>query len=217
MGQISDDTLYICSVKKDTYPNYESYIVYTKDLINWESASCPNISRFNNMVKFNDIFVLSTGTADKLVTTKDFTEFSIIEGVPSNFIQTTGKTLYAMNQKNSRIMKSTKNLKEWVSYKLTSSYSDVNYVFGYVGKYIVVNDNSDVKRMNYLMDYTEYNPLTMIQGGTGATAPQKARVNLNVYSKSEVDQKIKDTLPEFPSDQGTYTLKVIDGVLQWTE
>ena len=54
-------------------------------------------------------------------------------------------------------------------------------------------------------------------GGTGAETSEEARNNLSVYSKSEVDQKIKYELPKIPSNQGTYILKVIDGVLQWTE
>ena len=189
---VSDDTLYICGFKNDTYPNYESHVIYTKDLSDWKSASCPDISRFNNIVKFNDIFVLSTGTANKLITTKDFESFSIIEGVPSNFVQSTGKTLYAMNQDNLKIMKSTKDLREWISYELTSNYPSVNYIFGYVGKYIVVNDQSDVKPINYLMDYTEVRPLTISQGGTNATTAEIARKNLEVPINKTITNQMTD-------------------------
>ncbi len=51
----------------------------------------------------------------------------------------------------------------------------------------------------------------------GAEISEEARTNLSLYSKSEADQEIKDTLSEIPSNQGTYTLKVIDGILGWTE
>ena len=54
-------------------------------------------------------------------------------------------------------------------------------------------------------------------GGTGAETAEDARNNLNVYSKSEVDQKIKDILPEAPPSQGTYTLKSVNGILEWSE
>ena len=54
-------------------------------------------------------------------------------------------------------------------------------------------------------------------GGTGAETAEDARNNLNVYSKSEVDQKIKDILPEAPPNQGTYTLKSVNGILEWSE
>ena len=96
-----------------------------------------------------------------------------------------------MNSENGKIIKSTKDLIIWNSYNLTSIYSNVNYIFGYVGKYILINDDSDYKRMNYLLDYTEVRPLTISQGGTNATTAEEARYNLEVPINKTITNQSK--------------------------
>ena len=187
---IIEDTLYICGSKySDTYVGY---VVYTNDLNFWQDAVFSSVSRFNNVAKLKETFVLSTSTANKLVTTTDFDNFSVINGFPGNYIQSSGSSLYSMNSENGKIIKSTKDLKIWNSYNLTSIYSNVNYIFGYVGKYILINDDSDYKRMNYLLDYTEVRPLTISQGGTNATTAEEARYNLEVPINKTITNQMTD-------------------------
>ena len=187
---IIEDTLYICGSKySDTYVGY---VVYTNDLNFWQDAVFSSVSRFNNVAKLKETFVLSTSTANKLVTTTDFDNFSVIDGVPSNYIQSSESSLYAMNSENGKIIKSTKDLIIWNSYNLTSIYSNVSYIFGYVGKYVLINDDSDYKRMNYLLDYTEVRPLTISQGGTNATTTEEARYNLEVPINKTITNQMTD-------------------------
>lgn len=89
----------------------------------------------------------------------------------------------------------------------------VNGNYFYFGNY-----NTLSKTVTWNRIFINYSgcQVPLANGGTGSSNATNARTNLDVYSKSEVDQKIKDALPEVPSDQGAYILKAINGVLQWT-
>lgn len=205
--------------------------IYSSDdgVSNWTKVLDKNDSgTISSLIYGNGMYVAQDSGGRKFYTSTD--------GVAWNTITNTTTYCdilwYNTKDKNFYTLRLDSYAKKTTMYKTEDlvKYTKVRDVFVSTGStaslvlYVSTNNEMWIRQSGtngYYMYYHTDKELPQIVnipcGGTGGETAEDARNNLEVYSKSEVDQKIKDTLPEVPSEQGTYTLKVINGVLVWTE
>lgn len=88
----------------------------------------------------------------------------------------------------------------------------------FIPKYLAFSENVEIilsTKFFLVKNDCQGKTLPIERGGTGAVNISDARENLDVYSKSEINEKIRYKLPEIPSVDTIYTLKSINGILQW--
>ena len=205
--------------------------IYSSDdgMNNWTKVLDKNESgTVSSLIYGNDMYVAKDSGGRKFYTSTD--------GVSWNTITNTSTYCdmlwYNAKDKNFYTLRLDDYAKKTTMYKTSDlmKYTKVRDVFIPTGSttslklYVSANNEMWIRQYStdggYMYYHTDKELPQIINipcGGTGAETSEEARNNLSVYSKSEVDQKIKYELPKIPSNQGTYILKVIDGVLQWTE